>query len=368
MNAVLRGAAPPLAPRPRRAALGLRRGLRSNEWYALLASGVLLLTVAAVAAASGAYAISIGELARIVGESLGLSTFDGPDAHRSVLWNIRLPRVACAAVLGAGLGLAGASLQAVFRNPLADPGLIGVSGGAAAGAALAIVLLPATAAISGLVAIPLAAFAGGVGATGMAIVLANRSGRMDIATLLLAGIAVNALAGAVVGLLTVVADDARLRTLTLWSMGSAGGVSFPSIAGMLLALLPLIVLGVVSHRHFDALQLGRASATSLGIDVDLLERGTVVVSALAVAVAVSFTGIVAFVGLVAPHLARLLAGARHRSVLPLSALLGGALVIAADTASRTIAAPAELPLGVLLGFVGAPALVFLLHRQRTESP
>jgi len=350
---------PPVAP-TERCVLGLRP--RELRWLGALAG---LLGVAALfAAATGAYAIQPAEIVTLIAERLGITSFDGPGAHRSVLFQIRLPRVVTAGLLGATLGLAGTALQAVFRNPLADPGLIGVSAGAATGAALAIVLVPASFFLSELLLVPLAAFAGGVAATALAVTLALRGGRMDVATLLLAGIAVNALAGGVVGLLTVVADDARLRSLTLWSMGSAAGTGWPATAVMAACTAPLAAFAWRTHRAWDALQLGPSSAWALGVDVDAVERRTIALAALAVAASVSFTGIVSFVGLVAPHLARLLVGARHRAVAPLSAVGGALLVVVADTAARTLAAPAELPLGVLLSFIGAPALVFLLHRNR----
>jgi iron complex transport system permease protein len=366
MNVVLSPTGAPLAPEPIRAPARSKRAprLRPAELRWLVVLSVLLAGALLHAASSGAYPIRPGEILSLLAEWIGIGSFDGPPAHRGVFFSIRLPRVATAAVLGATLGLAGTSLQAIFRNPLADPGLIGVSAGAATGAAIAIVLIPASFIVPPLVLLPLAAFAGGLLATGLATTLALRGGQLDVATLLLAGIAVNAFAGGFVGLLTYVADDTRLRTLTLWSMGSASGTTPSIVLVMAAATIPLALFAFAHHRSWDALQLGPASAWALGVDVARVERRTVILAALAVAATVSFTGIVSFVGLVAPHLARLLAGGRHRSIAALSAVGGALLVVVADTAARTIAAPAELPLGVLLSFVGAPALVLLLRRNR----
>lgn len=313
-----------------------------------------------VGSAVGAYSIP---LVSIPGLLLG----GGEGAE--ILTVIRIPRVLLAAVVGASLALGGAVLQGIFRNPLADPGLIGVSAGATLGAALWIVL--AGALVPGLLWLgmwgpALAAFGGALVATGVVWRVALRRGRVSTATLLLAGVALNSLAGAALGFLLFLADDQQLRTLTFWTLGGLGGATWTSLGVtaplVLLGLLPLLSLS----RSLNALLLGEGDAYHLGVPVERVKRVAVVGVSLSVGASVAAAGGIGFLGLVVPHLFRLLAGPDHRFLLPGSALLGALLLVMADLFARTVATPAELPVGVVTALMGGPFFLWLLIRQGSE--
>lgn len=334
--------------------------------------GALLLGVVVLSLGVGAMPIDPGQVVAIVAAKLGVALpVDFEPTQASVLWFIRLPRVLLGVVVGASLSVAGAAMQGLFRNPLADPGLVGVSSGGALGAATIIVLSPA--ALIGLEApwatltLPVAAFVGGLGCTWIVYRLSTRDGQTSVATMLLAGIAVNALCGAVIGTLTYVSDEAALRSLTMWSLGSLGGATWTVVAigapPMVLACAALMR----QARPLNALLLGEDEANHLGVDVRRVKRAVIVLVALCVGAGVGFTGMIGFVGLVVPHITRLLIGPDHRGVLPGSALLGASLLLAADLISRTVAAPAELPIGVITALVGAPFFLGLMMRRRGRS-
>jgi iron complex transport system permease protein len=329
----------------------------------------LLAVTVLVGVASGAFQIRPGEAILILAHRLGLASAEGFTAQQdAVLMSIRLPRVVLGALVGAGLGISGAAMQALFRNPLADPTLIGVSGGAALAAASVIVMgvvwIPGLARSLGPATLPAAAFVGGLAAAALVYRIATYAGRTSIAVLLLAGIAINALVEAGIGVFTYIANDEQLRNLAFWRLGSVGGASWtmlafvaPAIAGATLVLWRLAA-------PFDALALGEAEARHLGIDVQRLKIVALVAAALAVGSAVAVSGMIVFIGLLAPHIVRLACGPAHRVVLPGAMLLGAGLVVAADTVGRTAVAPAELPLGVFTAFIGAPFFVALLLRER----
>lgn len=284
-----------------------------------------------------------------------------------VLYDIRLPRLTMGLLVGAALGLSGALLQGLFRNPLADPGIVGVGAGAGLGAVLAIVLggllPPAILAFAGGHLVPLAAGLGGWLFTVILYRVASSGGRTQVATMLLAGIALGALAGAVTGVLIYLADDSQLRDLTFWSMGSLAGATWAK----LLAVLPLIgvvlILAPRLSRGLNALALGEAQAAHMGIDVQRLKRLTVLATASAIGAAVAVSGGIGFIGIVVPHLLRLANGPDHRRLLPQSALLGAVLLVLADLVSRQIVAPAELPIGIITALLGAPVFLWILLRQ-----
>ena len=287
----------------------------------------------------------------------------------TVLLNIRLPRVLLALLVGAGFGAAGSALQALFRNPLADPGLIGISSGAALGASTLIVLGPLLGASIGVMSLyflPIGAFIGALGVSALVYRLAAARGRLALPLLLLAGIAINALAGAAIGLLTYIADDAQLRSLTFWSLGSLGGAQWPVLG----VVLPFVLLGVVliarNGHALNALQLGETEAQHLGVPAQAVKRTVLVAAALSVGALVSCTGVIGFIGLVAPHCVRLACGPDQRVVMPGAMLLGAALTVLADLAARTVASPAEVPLGILTALLGAPFFLMLLWRSRGQ--
>jgi iron complex transport system permease protein len=334
---------------------------------------VALLGVATGASlAIGAVTIAPGQVLAILGEQVGLTL---PWAYETrqelVLTGIRLPRVLLAIGVGGGLAVSGAVMQGLFRNPLADPSLIGVSSGAALAAVVAIVLgstvLGAWTDTLGAFLLPAAAFAGGVIATLVVYRLATREGRTSVATMLLAGIAINALAGAGTGLMIFIADDDQLRDLTFWTLGSLGGATWERLAVVGPCLLGGMLVAPLLARPLNALLLGEGEALHLGINTERVKKLVIVLAALVVGAAVAVSGIIGFIGLVVPHLLRLAVGPDHRVLVPGSALLGGALLLGADLLARIIVAPAELPIGIVTALLGAPFFLWLLLRDRKRG-
>ena len=286
-----------------------------------------------------------------------------------VLLNIRGPRITLAVLVGAALGVSGAALQGLFRNPLADPGLIGVSAGAALGAVSAIVFLNAALLPFqlGNYLIPLAAIISSSVVIGLIYTLTNGFKRSEITYVLLIGIALNALATVGIGLLTFVSTDSQLRGLTYWMMGSFGAASW----GLLMPAMIVIVLGIFTllsnARKLDIMQLGEIEAYRLGIKVKKVKMMVILLSALMVGISVSLSGIIGFVGLVVPHLVRLIAGTNHTYLFAGSALLGITITVGADLLSRTAISPAELPVGLATSALGAPFFLFLVMRLRKNE-
>lgn len=325
----------------------------------LLAALVLSLSV-------GATGLSLGAVPDAVAGLFGSTEADSVRAAL-VLIDIRLPRTALAAMVGASLAVAGAMMQGLFRNPLADPGLIGVSSGAALAAVSVIVLghgiaAPLVAPL-GPHALPVAAFVGGLAVTGALVLLAGGRRSVSIAALLLAGLVIGAFAQALMGLIAYVSDDRELRDITLWTLGSLAGASWTKVVGVapFVALNLLLLPGLV--RALNGLLLGEAEAFHLGIDVERMKRLIIVATAASVAAAVAAAGIIGFVGIIVPHVVRLLAGPDNGVVLPASAMLGAALVLVADVIARIVVAPAELPLGIVVALVGAPVFLHLVLRR-----
>lgn len=332
-----------------------RQRLANTRTLPLAALGVGLLLL--VSLALGPVALSPGELLREALDWLG-STPRPPSLAATVFFELRLPRSLLAVLAGAALALAGALMQAFFRNPLADPALIGVSGGAAVAAVAFIVLGAGTSWLA------VAAFAGALAAVAIVLRLARDGLQLDAATMLLAGIALNALAGAAIGFMIHLADDRQLRGLTFWTLGSLSGSGWQPVVWLSLALgLAAWVLRGMGRR-LNVLLLGEAEAGHLGLGVEALKRRLLWITALLAGTAVAVCGIIGFVGLVAPHLARLMVGPDHRRLLPLSALLGSGLLLAADSLARAVSRGAELPIGVLTALVGAPLFLWLLRASR----
>jgi iron complex transport system permease protein len=299
--------------------------------------------------------------------ALFLGTMDAHNLLNSeignnILWNIRLPRVLLAFVVGASLSLAGVMIQSNVRNPLADPSLIGVSGGAALGAALMIVAAEMLN-VQTQYYIPLAAFIGGLVATLAVLKLGRNDMPGGMALLILAGIAINVVAASLIGLLTYLATDSALRHITFWSLGSLASANYFWVALCTIALLVVCVWLPRQHRKLDAILLGQAEANTMGVDVKRLQKQSIVLVALLAALSVSACGIIGFIGLVTPHIGRMLIGASHRYLLPLTFFLGGSLLVIADGLARTIIAPAELPIGIVTALIGAPVFIWLLVRE-----
>ncbi|WP_426993458.1 FecCD family ABC transporter permease [Methylomonas sp. CM2] len=330
----------------------------------------LLLAVAALASlGSGAVAISAGQAAAIVADRVGIALpWPFGTDQQAVLLAIRAPRLVLGLLVGGALAASGAAMQGLFRNPLADPALIGVSSGAALAAVAVIVLrdslFGSVAGAFGAYLLPVAAIAGGFGVSWLVYRLADSGDRLDVASLLLSGIAINALAGSATGLLVYLADDDQLRSLTFWSLGSLNGAGWDGVAiGAPFLLANLLLLPWLADA-LNALLLGEAEAGHLGFPVERIKTGVVALVALGVGAAVALSGVIGFIGLVVPHLLRLALGPDHRWLLPASALLGALLLICADYLARSLAAPAEIPIGIVTGLLGSPFFLWLLFRQK----
>jgi iron complex transport system permease protein len=346
---------------------------RERAPLVLAALGVLLLIAIVLAIGSGASWLSPGKVIAVLFDAIGWDISPVELRDKAVVLGIRLPRVVQGIMVGAGLALSGTLMQGLFRNPLADPGLIGVSSGAALLAAAGIVFgapvvvwlaLPKT--VMPFV-LPVAAFLGGLIATLLIHQLARRDGETEIATMLLAGVAVAAICMAGIGYLSFLSDDRQLRDITFWTLGSLGGSSWRSVMAMAAFMVPAVLLAPLLANTLNALILGEREAGHLGIDVERHKKLIIAVSALAVGAAVAASGIIGFVGLVVPHLVRLMLGSDHRYVLPGAALLGASLMLVCDLVARVIVAPAELPIGVVMSALGGPFFLWMLRRRRALS-
>ena len=326
----------------------------------LITLGLTVCT--AVAIQSGATAIGWTDW-------IGWLNPEGPSSTQAaVLWQIRLPRIALALLAGAALGLSGALTQGLFRNPLADPGLLGVTSGAACAAALSLIIatrlnLPFPEDMRpGL--LPMSALAGALTVAFMLDRFARWFGSGSIAALLLCGIALNALTGATIGLCTYLADDAQLRSLSFWMLGSLAGSGWPWIAALALLLACAARQIAALGRALNVLALGEMQAHHCGLSVRRLRSRLVVWIAALCGITVAWCGMIGFIGLIAPHAVRLCIGADHRRVLPLSMGTGALLLLAADTLARSIAVPAEIPVGIFTALLGAPFFLLLLRNSR----
>jgi iron complex transport system permease protein len=357
------------APALAQPAAGGRTGRLAPRAALLL--GLALVVLAFVwGSTQGAYAITTAQLWQVLLQAVGAVPTPENAPEYLVFVNIRLPRLLMGVAAGAGLGLAGALMQGLFRNPLADPGLIGVSSGAALAAALAIVLgshfLPDLPRTLGSWTLVLMAFGGGLLVTALIYGLAQADGGTRMGLMLLAGVAVNALALAGLGYLNFISTDEQLRNIQMWLLGSLGGARWSAVALVGAVVAVACGMGLALARPLNAIALGEAQAALLGVPVERTKRLAVLVTALAVGAVTAATGIIGFIGLVAPHWVRLVAGPDHRVVLPCSALLGATLVLAADVVARTIVKPAELPLGVLTAFIGVPLFLAMLRQFRSK--
>jgi len=315
----------------------------------------------------GAVPLSLAEVLKALAETIHGDT---RSQNSLIVGQLRLPRVLLAAVMGAGLGMSGAAMQGLFRNPLADPSLIGVTAGASLGAALVIVLgntlLQGSISLFGYVGLSLisvGAFTGGLIAVFFVYRLASSGNGTSVATMLLAGIAITALTGALGSLLEFYSDNQMLRRISMWKMGGLDGANYPRLwlasvvtAGVLLAL-PRYA------KALNALLLGESEARHLGINVDRVKLALIIWVAIGVGTSVAMVGTIAFVGLVVPHMMRMLIGPNHIYLLPASALAGAILLLLADTLSRLVIAPTELPVGIITAIIGVPFFVSLLRNR-----
>lgn len=344
----------------------IRRAERSRR--VLLSLGFLSILAILLTITTGASDASVFRLLSGWWAGEGLDAAGMRD--RIILLDIRLPRVAMGFLVGASLAVSGAVMQGLFRNPLADPGLTGVSAGSSLGAVLVIVLgqglLAPVVSVLGGFALPLAAFSGGLGTTFLLYRIATRGGETSVAVLLLAGIALGTLSAALTGFLIFLADDRQLRDLTFWGMGSLGGSDWVKLGSALPVMLPGLAAAPFLARGLNALALGEASAYHLGISVQRLKSVAIASVAAATGASVAISGGIGFIGIIAPHLMRMIIGPDHRTLLPASALLGGTLLVIADALARTLVAPAELPIGILTACAGGPFFLWILMRNRAR--
>ncbi len=323
--------------------------------HALCLMGLVLLAMALIAANLGAMRLSVAVLWQAHDTTL-----------RDIWLNIRLPRVLLAALIGGALALSGCVMQGLFRNPLADPGLLGISSGAALAVGLSIVMPLALPAVLALYVPMLAAFIGSLAVT-LAIFLLSRKGANSLSRLLLVGIAINALCGAAVGVLSWISNDAQLRQLSLWGMGSLGQAQWSTLLATASLILPASLGIWLLSKRLNLLQLGDEEAHYLGVDVKTTQRHLLILSALLVAASVAISGVIGFVGLVVPHLVRMWLGSDHRWLVPGSMLAGAMLLLVADTLARTIVAPAEMPVGLLTSLIGGPWFLAMIFRSKESA-
>ncbi|CAE6943235.1 Belongs to the binding-protein-dependent transport system permease family. FecCD subfamily [Vibrio sp. B1FIG11] len=330
-----------------------------------------LLALSGVLAFIAVASITVGPMNISFSDSLRSLTGAGSDLapHIQLVINeIRLPRTILCMLIGAILAICGVVMQGLFRNPLAEPGIIGVSAGAALGGAFAIVVFADFSqnypTLMNLAALPFFAFLGGALTTVLVYWLGTNKFGTSVTIMLLAGVAISALSGAAIGFMNFIADDQMLRDLTLWSMGSLSGANWSGIALAAVTLVLLMFWFQKKAMSLNALLLGESEAKHLGVPVQKLKRQLILLSAVGVGITVSISGAIGFIGLVIPHLGRMLAGPDHRTLLPISALMGALLLTAADMFARVVVAPAELPVGIVTALIGAPFFIYLLFQQK----
>jgi iron complex transport system permease protein len=319
---------------------------------------VLLIVAIFTSAALGQYNVSFSDVARAIGAKLSLSASPSDAVVMSTLWSIRFPRIALGLLVGAALAVAGAVMQAVFSNPLAEPGIVGVSSGASVGASLAMVYAPA--ALGGY-SVPLAAFASGLAAAATVYMLSRSGGKAEVLTLVLTGIAVTAVCSALTSIATYVAPTTARDQIVFWQMGSLNGAMWSHV-GNVAVVVVVSLLGIVwLAPRLDMLALGEQAAGHVGVNVQAVRLWAIALAALLTAAAVSYAGVIAFVGLIVPHILRLIMGPLNRYLIP-AAMLGGALLLTvADIAARNLIPYADLPIGIFTALVGGPTFFILLR-------
>ena len=320
--------------------------------------GFLLVVVLMVTALLG---VLFGSVPILISEVWGALTGDGQEVHRDIVLNFRLPRVLLAAFVGGGLGIAGATFQALLRNPLAEPYIRGISGGASFGAVTVISLGVAAA---GSWTLPLAAFAGALLAIFLVFRVATSTGRvMDVRILLLSGVVIAAFFSACIAFILSISPAQTVQSAVLWTMGSLSGADWERVVIAGAYTMPAAVMLIVLARPLNLMAIGEETAYYLGANVEGVKRISLVVAALITAASVSVAGVIGFVGLVVPHTVRILVGSDHRGLLPLSFLGGAAFLIAADFIARLVLSPIEIPIGVITAFIGVPFFLVLLRQS-----
>jgi iron complex transport system permease protein len=340
------------------------RLVKRRAWTVLIVLAALLVASAILSAGIGSTHIHPGEIARVIWHHLG-GHVDVSQANDSIIWGVRLPRIAMALLVGAALAVAGALMQALFHNPMADPYIVGVSSGAAFGAVL-VTALGLNVAFGGFTLAPLAAFVGGLAVTFLVYALSRRSGRVPIGVLLLTGIAIGGLIQAVTSFMLLRQSTADLHSVMAWLMGSLASIGWPDV----LALLPYVVIGLAMvaamQRDLNVLAMGDETAHHLGVNTERSKFLLLLVASLLAAAAVAVSGIIAFVGLIIPHLMRLIVGPNHRVLLPACLLCGGLLLVWADVIAYSLIPGDVLPIGIVTSVLGCPFFLYLLSRREAS--
>lgn len=333
-------------------------------WYGIFILITLLIMVYSLL--TGVIRIHSVHLFELIASIWNAETTKGKETL--ILWNLRLPRAVLSLSVGAALAVSGASMQGIFRNPLVEPGLVGISAGSAlAAAAVLVFVFPVIGNVSPTAAsliLPLSAFAGGLTST---LIIYYIGRNESIAILILAGVAINALCGALIGWVIYYADDSALRSFTFWSLGDLSGAHWKS----LLIAMPFIWLPVIylcrQHRDLDMLSLGDRQAFHAGVHVESVKKRNILAVAMAVGASVSLSGAIGFIGLVVPHMVRMMFGPSHKNVMILSVFAGGSLMMLADTFSRTWVQPAELPVGIVTAMIGSPFFIYLIFNTKNKK-
>lgn len=335
-----------------------RRRLRILVTFAVVT--VALVVGGLSSALLGQYAISVGDVLRSIFAPLGWTSYPEDPLAFSTLWNIRFPRIVLGVLVGAALAVAGAVMQAVFSNPLAEPGIIGVSSGASVGAALAMVFFPH--ALMGF-GVPAAAFASGLVTASVVYTLSRSQGKADVVTLVLTGIAVTAVCTALASIATYIAPTTARDHIVFWQMGSLNGTLWSQVGTVSVVVVAGIIWALMMARQLDTLSLGERAASHVGVNVQALRLAAITLSTLLTAAAVAYAGVIAFVGLIVPHVMRLALGPLNRILIPGAMMAGALLVTISDLAARTLIPFADLPIGIFTALVGGPVFFILLRAR-----
>ncbi len=348
---------------PNTASRGTKPNSKKRNLIVLSALGLAVFVMALISAGVGQMQISVPEILASIAHSVGLDWGTLPEQQfaQQALWTIRFPRVVMAIIVGAALAAGGVLMQGVFGNPLAEPSVVGVSSGAAAFACTSIAF---GLTIFGNWTTIIAAFLGGLLATALVYLTARHSGRTEVVTLVLTGVAINAIAGACIALMTFLSDTSAREEIIFWQLGSLNGTMWNNVVSAGPIALIGIIFAMTQTRKLDLLALGERPARHLGVNVERLRKEVIVIVAFLTSAAVAFAGVIGFVGLVVPHILRMALGPGHRLLLPASVMGGALLLLVADTVARTLVANADLPIGMLTALVGGPFFFWLIRRTR----
>jgi iron complex transport system permease protein len=333
---------------------------KSSLLFGLLGFLILLILISL---SIGAHHIPLNKIPKLLIEILDSE----PEGDAAILFSIRIPRVLLGVLVGAGLGYSGALIQGLFRNPIAEPGLIGVTSGASVFATGFIVLGASFEFLTSPYSISIVSFVGSLITLTLVYSLSTKYGNTNITTLLLSGIAIASIARSIIGLLVYISSDQQLRNISFWNLGSLGGANWFTLPIIFTFIIPALIFYPFLCKALNAMSLGEREAFHLGINVQFFKKKLIILICLSVGGSIAFTGMIDFVGLISPHLGRMILGADHRYLLPSSALIGGALLVMADLCARTIVAPAELPIGILTSALGAPFFLYLVLKNQREA-